>query len=173
MVVGALALVCGVSVYWTEPWIQAPRAPIRSILTEAQIRNEVQYQANLHAARAVLRGCGAKIPEFAAQAAIKNRIPVRIVAADIVVESGCNPRAVSRAGAVGLMQVMGSIHRVPRKRLLNPEENVNIGTRILAQNIHRYGYHNGLARYFGITAGSDASAAYAIKVLSVAYRENQ
>jgi len=170
---GILAMACGISILWTEPWIEAPQAVAKKALTEAEIRSDIQYQANLRAAKAVLnkKGCGEKIPAYAAQAAIRNHIPARIVAADIVVESGCRTNAKSKAGAIGLMQVMGSIYRVPRKRLLNPKENVNIGTRILAQKIHKYGYRGGLARYFGLTPGSSASAVYATKVLNIAYRE--
>jgi soluble lytic murein transglycosylase-like protein len=165
-------LAFGISVLWTMPWVQAPQAPTRITITEKEIQNDIQYQANLRAAKAVLarRGCSVEIPELATQAAMKNHIPVRIVAADIVVESSCNARAYSKAGAIGLMQIEPRVNHIASKRLWNPETNVELGTRILARNIHRYGYHGGLARYFGISQGSDASEQYAAKVLEVAYR---
>ena len=169
---GALALVCGASVCYNEPWIQAPAPPAKVLLNGQEIRNGIRYEENLKAAKEVLaqRRCDGDISRLVTRAAMANRIPVRIVAADIVVESGCNASAKSKAGALGLMQVMPKLNHVSSKLLWNPETNVEIGTRILANKIHRYGYHGGLARYFGISQGSDAGEHYAAKVLAVAYQ---
>ncbi|HYJ78625.1 MAG TPA: lytic transglycosylase domain-containing protein, partial [Longimicrobiaceae bacterium] len=72
-----------------------------------------------------------------------------LVAALIRQESSFKPRAVSRAGAVGLMQVMpatgaglaagAGIRGWERDMLLNPEINVHLGTRFLAQQVRSFG----------------------------------
>lgn len=112
--------------------------------------------------------CGNMIPELAAKASLENGISAKIVAADIVVESGCKIQAHSKAGALGLMQVMPEIYSISPRFLLNPVVNVRIGTIILAKNMRKYGKRNGLRRYFGISQGSDASERYATRVLNIA-----
>lgn len=151
---------------WT--WANPAMPPFRMqafALTEKQIQEEIAAEE----ARKVLSGqsCPADVPLLAAKASLKNGISVRVVAADIRVESSCNPRAVSKAGAVGLMQINRHIWKTG-KNLFNHEANIELGTKILAENTHRYGLRNGLRRYFGVTEGSDASDKYAAKVLLVA-----
>jgi len=88
-----------------------------------------------------------------------------LVAASINVESGFDPGTVSGAGAVGLMQVLPSTARQVARRaghptkvtvesLKDPELNVFVGTRYLADRIAQYGATDvGLAAY---NAGSVA-----------------
>ena len=66
-------------------------------------------------------------------------------------ESGWQLSAISSAGAVGIMQVMPAtaaadgpilLHR--RVNLLDPGDNIDLGTAILKHNLDRY--HNDLAR---------------------------
>ncbi|MCS7172192.1 MAG: lytic transglycosylase domain-containing protein [Armatimonadetes bacterium] len=67
----------------------------------------------------------------------------RLVAAVIAVESGFNPRAVSRAGALGLGQLMPETARaVGVLRPFDPVENVYGTVRVLRGHLERYGYHN-------------------------------
>jgi soluble lytic murein transglycosylase len=65
------------------------------------------------------------------------------VAALMRQESRFNPRAVSAAGAVGLMQVMPATGRqlggVDRQGLMDPETNIRLGTRFLADMMKTYG----------------------------------
>jgi soluble lytic murein transglycosylase len=65
------------------------------------------------------------------------------VAALMRQESRFNPRAVSGAGAVGLMQVMPAtgrqLGRVDREDLMDPEINIRLGTRFLADQMKTYG----------------------------------
>jgi soluble lytic murein transglycosylase len=78
------------------------------------------------------------------------RLDPLLVAAVIEVESSFRPRAVSRAGALGLMQVMpatgawlaaeaGEPDRGTPPHLLDPEWNVALGVRYLAHLVERFG----------------------------------
>lgn len=82
-----------------------------------------------------------------ARAAEANRLDPYLVAAVINAESGFDPDLVSRAGAVGLMQVMPATAKevaaslgIPADRLdlKDPAVNVAIGTRHLADLLARY-----------------------------------
>lgn len=140
---------------------------------QENIRYQIKYETALRQTQAVLSGynCPKEIPSLVAEIGLQTRIPVRILAAQIAVESSCNPHAVSKAGAVGLMQVNKRVWRT-NKNLFNPQVNVQLGARILASEMHKHGIKNGLQRYFGVTGGSSISDEYATKVLNVAYRKN-
>jgi soluble lytic murein transglycosylase len=64
------------------------------------------------------------------------------VAALIRQESGFNPWAKSRVGAMGLMQLMPAtarrIERTSKKSLLIPETNIRIGTKYIGRLVNRY-----------------------------------
>ena len=65
-------------------------------------------------------------------AALANNVDASLIRAVITAESGYNPLAVSRAGAVGLMQLMpetASRYAVTDSR--DPEQNIHGGTRYL------------------------------------------
>ncbi len=63
----------------------------------------------------------------------------RLVHALVRVESGYNPRAVSRRGAMGLMQIMPSTaRRLNVRHPFDPTENVRAGVRELSRLIERY-----------------------------------
>jgi soluble lytic murein transglycosylase-like protein len=84
----------------------------------------------------------------------KNGLDPNLVAALIWQESGGNPQAISKSGAVGLMQVMPQDgqaanfmcangpcfnSRPTTSQLLDPEFNISYGTRMLAQLISKQG----------------------------------
>lgn len=97
-----------------------------------------------------------------------HNLPARLVAAVIVVESGCDPQKISATGDVGLMQVNSKIWHRSRKELLDPDRNLEIGTRILARDIRIGGsVREGLKRYHGFSGGDE----YADKVLTIARME--
>lgn len=67
----------------------------------------------------------------------KHGVDPHLVVAVIKVESGFNPRATSYAGAKGLMQIMPKYHYC--KDYFNPEENIKVGTKLLAGYIKEEG----------------------------------
>jgi soluble lytic murein transglycosylase len=82
------------------------------------------------------------------EAALSNRIDPMLVAGLIRQESGFEANAMSRAGAVGLMQVMPETAskltrqlkiRYSRTRLTDPGYNLRLGSRYLANLIHSFG----------------------------------
>jgi hypothetical protein len=76
------------------------------------------------------------------------------VAAIIVVESGGNPLTVSPTGDLGLMQVNVRVHAkafdFQNRNLLNPEENIDVGTSILKIMLKRHGEEKAIAAYNGL-----------------------
>jgi len=75
--------------------------------------------------------------------AIRHSINPHLVAALIHVESAFNPRAVSRKGAYGLMQLLPATARrfglTRRKDLFNPGKNLDAGVRYLKWLTERFG----------------------------------
>lgn len=68
----------------------------------------------------------------------------------IMLESNADPKAISPAGAVGLMQVMPLAGRPPKEALLNPEINIDWGCSILRENLAKQGQLDlALAQYYG------------------------
>ena len=99
-------------------------------------------------------GCGDIIlAEKTANASIKSGVPANLIAGLIATESTCNPLAVSNKGAIGLMQVVpktwSKSYDFTKINLFNPDENMEVGTKILADLIKRYGLKNALAHYYG------------------------
>jgi soluble lytic murein transglycosylase-like protein len=97
------------------------------------------------------------LPEILA-AAEATGTPPSLIAAVIEVESSGDPRAISPAGARGLMQIMPDELRaraVPRSRWHQPATNIMVGATILAERRELTGSWRGaVGRYFGI--GCDA-----------------
>jgi soluble lytic murein transglycosylase-like protein len=79
-------------------------------------------------------------------AALSASVEPNLLRAVIVVESGFNSRAVSKRGAVGLMQLMPSTAtRFGVSNLYDPRENVHAGARYLKFLIDRFGHDVRLA----------------------------
>jgi membrane-bound lytic murein transglycosylase B len=94
--------------------------------------------------------------EFAAairNAAIRFGLPETWIRAVIGVESAWNRHAISRAGAMGLMQVMPATYAELRRRYglgpdpFNPRDNIMAGAAYLREMYDRYGEHGFLAAY--------------------------
>lgn len=88
-----------------------------------------------------------------ARAAAVSGLPESLIRAVMAAESGGDPRAVSRAGAMGLMQLMPSTWRMLRARLALGEDPFNIGDNVLAGAVYlrelrdRFGAPGFLAAY--------------------------
>jgi soluble lytic murein transglycosylase-like protein len=79
-------------------------------------------------------------------AAVSNAVEANLLRAVIVVESGFNSRAVSKRGAVGLMQLMpATASRFGVSNPYDPTQNVHAGARYLRFLIDRFGQNIRLA----------------------------
>lgn len=112
------------------------------------------------------------INRLIAQSAQKYGVPVSLIKAVIRAESAFNTKAVSHAGALGLMQVMPNTARslgVDPKHLFNPAVAIDTGTRYLAMQLRDFGDVSlALAAY---NAGPGAVKKYGYTVPP--YRETQ
>jgi len=84
-----------------------------------------------------------------------------LVRAVIVVESGFNPLAISRRGAIGLMQLLpATARRYGAFNAFDPEQNIRAGTYYLAALIDRYGGENLELALAAYNAGENAVERY-------------
>jgi len=73
------------------------------------------------------------------KAALRHKIDPALVKAIIMAESGYNPRAISRNGAKGLMQLMPSTAKsLGVENIFDPEHNINGGVRYLKRMVNRF-----------------------------------
>jgi soluble lytic murein transglycosylase-like protein len=87
-------------------------------------------------------------------------IEAALVRAVIVVESGFNPRAISKKGAVGLMQLLpATARRYGVKNIYDPEQNVRAGARYLSDLLTRFDSNLELA-LAAYNAGEEAVERY-------------
>jgi soluble lytic murein transglycosylase-like protein len=87
-------------------------------------------------------------------------IQAQLVRAVIVVESGFNPRAVSKKGAIGLMQLQpATAKRYGVKNIYDPTENVRAGAHYLSDLLTRFDSNIELA-LAAYNAGEDAVERY-------------
>jgi hypothetical protein len=82
---------------------------------------------------------GATIDDFVNAASLKHGIDPALIQSVIRAESGFNPKAVSRKGAQGLMQLMpGTASKLGVANSLDPAANVDGGTQYLRELLERY-----------------------------------
>ena len=100
--------------------------------------------------------------------------PLLIVAV-MAIESSFNPFAESQLGAQGLMQVIPRFHMDKigddqgDDALFDPLLNIQVGTRVLVEGLHRFGSMQEALQYYG-GARSDPNATYANKVMAMQRR---
>jgi soluble lytic murein transglycosylase-like protein len=163
-------------VWYLNPVPQTPPVPVHAISTVdiktglgLELKQKEIERVAIQSARLYkFYGCSSELAYPTAQYAVMYNAPVKLATAMVIVESSCNPYAISKAGAVGLTQVMPKLYHVSRKSYFDRDANLKIGIRILAELIHRYGVEEGTAYYFGVTPGSDAGWDYAYRVMRVA-----
>jgi soluble lytic murein transglycosylase-like protein len=91
-------------------------------------------------------------------------IQAALVRAVIVVESGFNPRAVSKKGAIGLMQLApATAKRYGVKNIYDPEQNVRAGAHYLSDLLARFDSNLELA-LAAYNAGEEAVERYGRRV---------
>src|SRR5271156_6565647 len=79
-------------------------------------------------------------------AAVSSAVEPNLLRAVIVVESGFNSRAVSKRGAVGLMQLMpATANRFGASNLYDPQQNIRAGALYLKFLMDRFGHNVRLA----------------------------
>jgi hypothetical protein len=122
----------------------------------------------------IRRWCGL-IEKYAGE----HGLPAQLIAAVMLQESGGDPNAYSRDGAVGLLQVMPRDGRAASfqcsgkpcfasrpaiEELKNPEFNLDFGTGMLSGLLSRHGNFRKALKYYG---PSGVDYAYADKVLAI------
>jgi soluble lytic murein transglycosylase-like protein len=140
--------------YWSSKekrWkpVPAPNAAAmraaRSAAAEVSeyMGHETDQSATAKIVSANFRGAGATpgdVESAIEQAAARHNVDPNLVRAVVKVESNFNPNAVSRKGAMGLMQLMPSTARLLKvKNPFDPEQNVDAGVRHLKQLLESYG----------------------------------
>ena len=109
-----------------------------------EVRNE--YAKMRTSNKAVVFNGNTKYDEIINKYAMLNGIDPLLVKCVIRQESGFNPNARSRAGAIGLMQLMPTTARgLGCKNPADPKENIAAGTKHLAYLINKYNGNTSLA----------------------------
>jgi len=113
-------------------------------------------QSGEHYNSSMMLAKAAQYDSIIERAAVSAAVEANLLRAVIVVESGFNSRAVSKRGAVGLMQLMpATASRFGASNLFDPKDNVRAGARYLKYLMDRFGHNIRLA-LAAYNAGEDA-----------------
>ena len=94
-----------------------------------------------------------RVAEAIVKSAKKYDLDPRLAASIMIVESRANPFAISNFESIGIMQIhlktWGAAAEKQGVNLFKIEDNVDFGTRILKDYVHRFGMWEGVRRYRG------------------------
>ena len=145
LALGAVAPLCRADIYaytdssGTTHFSNVPDDARYKLIVRAPVETPAGVPADARRAAAWLARSGDYDAAIARAAGAAN-VQAELVRAVIVVESGFNPRAISRRGAVGLMQLLPSTaRRYGAFNAFDPEQNILAGAHYLADLIARFG----------------------------------
>lgn len=144
----AFGLVAGDEPVTSAPASLGARAPEAILSRDA---DAARVASIVHGYNGVLTEAeSTRIGRAVVTSAEKYGLDPELVTAVLLVESGGRPWARSRAGAVGLMQVMPHMAaQIPLAgNLTTIESNIEAGCVILSDNIRRLGEDDGISAYF-------------------------
>ncbi|MCX7976243.1 MAG: lytic transglycosylase domain-containing protein [Bellilinea sp.] len=156
--------------------LETPPTPVEQASAEEadQTDSSIECQLSPRYPQKIQQWC-----PYIQQAAIQYQLDANLIAAVMLQESGGNPDAYSRSGAVGLMQVMPRdgkaaefmcvngpcfANRPSMQELFDPQFNIDYGVRMLAGLIQRKGDVREALKSYG---PMDMGYAYADKVLAI------
>lgn len=167
--------------YTGDPEMDAsPRVVLRRLIPVApKLEFTPSHSAAIEVAEVFKHSqtCAEADPEFiqlVAEEAVRAGIDPSMLAATVVVESGCHQYAISRRGAIGYMQVMPRVWKnrydiSGEYNLFNDRDNVRVGAAILSQLVQSYGIREGVRRYQGTGQGcSTCDRGYTAKIIALA-----
>jgi len=139
-----LALVISAVVYGSTRVLSSPEPPVVASIASADVPVAPALIAVASApapppARVAARPGEGSIASHVRAAAHRYGVPESLVAAVASVESEFNPRAVSRRGALGLMQLMpGTAALLGVRDAFDPRENIDAGARHLRDLLEQF-----------------------------------